>query len=438
MKLAIEKVVYGGQGLARIPEGSGPQSGMRIFVPFTLAGEMVEAEIARTYRGYCEGNAVSIEQAAAFRTVPPCPVFGICGGCQLQHANYTHQVAMKVAMLTESLTRGGIRNLPEVATLVGQPVAYRNRIRLQVQAQPQFSIGYRQARSHRVIAIDRCPIAMPVLQQAIAAMRTLADAGCVPGNLAEIELFTNHDESELLLSCWTTQGSVDKQLWTGFLSAVQKDLPALTGAAIFPADKTDSHATRPVLQWGNRSLQYAIADRSYRVSLGSFFQTNSTLLDNFVVTVIGNDSGNSAWDLYAGSGLFSLPLTEHFSQVTAVEANPAAMQDLRANLHSKAAHLVERTTLDFLKASVPQVERGKQSRPELILLDPPRAGAGAAVCQLLARCNPRRIVYVSCDPATLGRDLAALIQSGYQLQHLHMVDMFPQTTHLETIAMLER
>jgi 23S rRNA (uracil1939-C5)-methyltransferase len=439
MKVSIEKVVYGGEGLARIPEGNGPQSGMRIFVPFTLPGETVEVEVVRTHRGYCEGIAHSIERPAEFRTMPSCLWFGVCGGCQLQHADYPNQVAMKSAMLAESLSRAGIRELPVIDTLTGGPLGYRNRIRLQVRTQPMFSIGYRQARSHRIVAIDHCPIAMPILQKAIAALKMLGTERRIPSEISEVEFFTNHDHSEMLLTAWTSDpGPVDTEPWTEFFFAVQQVVPTLSGAAVFPSNQTDQPDAKPLLQWGNCKLQYRVAERDYTVSLGSFFQTNSTLLDDFVREVIGNETGGIAWDLYAGVGLFSAPLAERFSHITAVEANPVAARDLRQNLRGGTAHIVQRTTLDFLKSATPQVKRRKLPQPDLVLLDPPRAGAGAAVCRDLAYCGPRHIVYVSCDPATLGRDLAALIQSGYRLQRLRMVDMFPQTSHLETVAMLER
>ena len=177
-----------------------------------------------------------------------------------------------------------------------------------------------------------------------------------------------------------------------------------------------------------------MAGREYTVSLGSFFQVNCTLLDTFVAAVVGDESGHCAWDLYAGVGLFSLALTQRFERVVAVESSPSACKDLRKNLLGTNAQTVSSTTLHFLQQAM---KRGKDA-PDLILLDPPRAGVGVEACDLLARCNARRIVYVSCDPATLGRDLAALVQSGYRLQRLQLVDMFSQTHHLETIATLQR
>src|SRR5665213_246965 len=170
MKLKIEKVIYGGQGLARIPAESGPHSGMRVFVPFTLPEEAVDAEIVEEHRGYCVGAARKIESASEFRAAPPCPWFGTCGGCQLQHSTYAYQVELKREMLAESLTRAGIRELPAITALTGRPFQYRNRVRLQIESDPDFSIGYRRAKSHRIVAIDHCPVAAPLLDCCIASI----------------------------------------------------------------------------------------------------------------------------------------------------------------------------------------------------------------------------------------------------------------------------
>ncbi len=439
MKLAIEKVIYGGQGLARVPVESGPHGGMRAFVPFTLPGEIVEAEIVEEHRGYGVAEVRQIERASEFRTAPPCPYFGTCGGCQLQHGAYPFQVEMKCEMLAESLTRAGIRELPEIISLTGAPLGYRNRIRLQVQTQPNFAIGYRRAKSHRMTAIDQCPIASPLLARCITAVRGMGLENAVPTDVPEMEMFTNHDESELLLTVWTRRRSpLQQNPYAVFFNKLQKKLPQLTGAAVLTAEKEHDRATRPLMQWGRENLLYRVAGRDYTVSPGSFFQVNASLLDAFAGSVVDSESGELAWDLYAGVGLFSFALTERFQRVLAVESSPSAGKDLRKNLQNTNAAAVSSTTLDFLQKAGRKAAQHRESSPDLVVLDPPRAGAGIEVCRLLALCHPRRVVYVSCDPATLGRDLATLIQSGYRLHRLQLVDMFPQTGHLETIATLDR
>lgn len=436
MKLTIEKVIYGGQGLARIPQEEIPHGGKRVFVPFTLPGEVVEATVREQHRGYCVASAQRIEQASEFRASPPCPWFGQCGGCQLQHSVSSYQVELKREMLAESLTRAGIPDLPQIEVLTADPWGYRNRIRLHMQTGADFVIGYRQAKSHRITSITRCAIAAGLLENCIAALIALGQDGLVPPFGEEVELFANDNDSELLLTLWThRQSSFDHNSCTKFFTLFQKKIPALTGAIVLPAENEGEKTLRPLLHWGKPSLTYRVAGRPYAVSLGSFFQVNRTLVDRFASAVMGVPGGQTAWDLYAGVGLFSLALTERFQQVTAVESSPSACKDLRKNLQGTHATAVSSTTLEFLRQ---QAAPRRSLEPDLILVDPPRAGAGTEACKLMARCNPRRIVYVSCDPATLGRDLATLIQSGYRLHRLQLVDMFPQTHHVETIAELTR
>ena len=438
MKLTIEKIIYGGQGLARIPADDAARGGLSVFVPFTLPGEVVEAEITQEHRGYCVGEARQIVEASEFRGTPPCPWFATCGGCQLQHAAYSYQLELKREMLRESLTRAGLRgdrDLPEITVMAAEPLRYRNRVRLQVQTRPEFSIGYRQAKSHRMTAVEGCPIAAPLLERCIGVVRTLGAGGMVPVDAQEIEIFTNHDQSELFVTMWVRpHAGKREQAYEVFFGNLQREIPQLVGAQLLATDNGKVRSPRAPVQWGRQSVKYRVAGREYTVSAGSFFQVNSTLLDKFVAAVTKDESGALAWDLYAGVGLFSVALAERFQRVIAVESSADACKDLRHNLRASRAEYVQASTLNFLRQAI---ER-RQDAPDLILLDPPRAGAGVEAAKMLADLGPRRIVYVSCDPATLGRDLGALIQSGYRLLRLQLVDMFPQTYHMETIATLQR
>ncbi|MGC1871311.1 MAG: 23S rRNA (uracil(1939)-C(5))-methyltransferase RlmD [Acidobacteriaceae bacterium] len=435
MKLTIEKVIYGGQGLARMPAEDAASGGLSVFVPFTLPGEVVEAEITQEHRGYSVAHARQIVEASEYRAVPPCPWFATCGGCQLQHGAYLYQVELKREMLRESLSRAGLRDLPEIAALVGEPLGYRNRVRLQVQTRPQFSIGYRQAKSHRITAIEGCPIAAPLLERCIGVMRILGAGDLVPVDAQEIELFANHDQSQLFITVWARPHAGKRErAYQEFFESLQRDMPQLVGVQMLVMDNGKVRSPRPPLQWGRQSVNYRVAGREYRVSAGSFFQVNCTLLDEFVAAVTDEQTGGLAWDLYAGVGLFSAALAERFQRVVAVESSAVACKDLRHNLRGTRTEYVQTSTMNFLRQAVEL----KQPAPDVILLDPPRAGAGVEAAGLLAAVGPHRIVYVSCDPATLGRDLAALIQSGYRLLRLQLVDMFPQTYHMETIATLQR
>jgi 23S rRNA (uracil1939-C5)-methyltransferase len=182
---------------------------------------------------------------------------------------------------------------------------------------------------------------------------------------------------------------------------------------------------------GKASVEYRAARATYRVSGGSFFQTNRHLVDELVATVCDGERGALALDLYAGVGLFSRPLASQFDKVIAAEISPASAADLHANL-PRNAKAVRATTEEYLQRSAPK------QRPDLVVVDPPRGGLGKRVMDALARMSPPRINYVSCDPATLARDLHALLGSGYTIAELHLVDLFPQTFHIESVVKLKR
>ena len=426
MKLHIEKPLYGGACLAR-------HEGQAVFVPFTLPGETVDARIIENKGSYSTAELDSVLEPSPTRTDAPCPYFGTCGGCHYQHATYAAQVEMKIDILHETLERARIREIPAITALTGEPLGYRNRIRLHVQREP-FALCYKLRRSHANLPVATCPIAAPSLQNAIAILTREAPAVGFAEWATEVELFTNRDDSALLAAFWTKHPDGEaprllKELWP----RLQQHLPALVGAGIFSVEQR-RQPSRLLAHNGEPSLHYKIAGRSYRVSIGSFFQVNRSLLDPLVESVTANESGASAWDLYSGVGLFSLPLAEKFSQVTAVESSASSVRDLRENLRGTHHRIVAADTAVFLSRAVQQ----RTPAPDLIVLDPPRAGLGREVTTALGQIRAPRLTYVSCDPSTLSRDLAALLQAGYTIRSIRLVDLFPQTYHLESVVHLTR
>jgi 23S rRNA (uracil1939-C5)-methyltransferase len=423
MKLTIEKAIYGGAGLAR-------HEGQAIFVPCSLPGEVVEAEVRRSKGSYAEAELKAILQPSQQRIEPRCRHFGACGGCHYQHADYGEQVRIKTAILAETLQRARIENLPEIEPLTAAPFEYRNRIRLHVQAQP-FALGYMRGQSHALLAIEECPIAAPVLVRIVRVL--VADcAGELAGWAREVELFTDAAGEQVLVSVFApaetaSLGARLQALWPRLQAAA----PEVAGCAVFAAPQGKGFA-KLAAQAGATHLSYAAAGTGYRVGAGSFFQVNRFLLDRMVVAVCGGRQGQMAWDLYAGVGLFARQLEGGFAQVAAVEAAPGSVSDLRTNARGLGTRIVAASTRDFLQRAV----RERAGRPDFVVVDPPRAGLGAEVTQLLSQIGPPHITYVSCDPSTLSRDLSALLLSGYRLRGLQLVDLFPQTFHLETIAQL--
>ena len=436
MKLRIEKAIYGGSGLAHQTEGK--DAGKAIFVPFTLPGELVEAQRSEEKSSFGEAKLLNIIEPSANRIEPRCIHFGECGGCHYQHTGYATQTEMKYNILRETLERAGLTDLPQIQPHTSEPWHYRNRIRLRIaEFEGNLRVGYLRRASSEFLPVQMCPISAPLLYKAAEALLHLAQQDSNILRLiqaaTEIELFTTVDETKLQITLFLS--SEPAKGFAELCTKLQQLIPELVGAgtailAPEPGRSRKVQKTKQGTSWGTEGLNYTAANESYWVSRGGFFQVNRFLIDELVNLVTSNRSGALAWDLFAGVGLFSRALTNTFAQVVAVEA---AADDLTRTFKGEGRQAIAATTLDFLRTAVVQRER-----PDLIVLDPPRAGVGLEVCSLLARLKTKQIVYVSCDPVTLGRDLKPMVDSGYRLAELHMIDLFPQTFHLETVAILQQ
>ena len=416
----IEKPIYGGAFLARL-------AGKAVFVPLTLPGEQARVRITQSKSGYANAEAEEIVRAAPERVAPACPHFGVCGGCHYQHTDYKSQLAIKQAILRETLERGGVAVPAEIAVLSGEPWRYRNRIRLAFDA--AGNLGYRGRRSHAVVPMRECPIAAPLLVEAAQAFSQVARGFAPLLRPTEIALFCNPAETALLATVFTSSPS--KLRFDEVAQALQERFPLLTGAELV-VEGDSGLQPRTIAQWGPASLDYPAAGFDYRVDHGAFFQVNRWLVDALVERVTFGHCGRLAWDLFAGVGLFARQLAARFDRVVAVESAPAATAALEENLRGTAGMAVKAETLAFLRRN----RTGE--RPGLIVVDPPRTGLGAETCALLAEIAAPAVAYVSCDPATLARDLRVLIASGYQIQSITLADLFPQTFHLETVVQLRR
>ena len=372
--LTIEKLVYGGEGLSRLD--------MKVVLtPFVLPGETVRAEIDRAKNDLWRGRLIEVLQPSPARIAPGCPYFERCGGCQYQHIDYPFQLQQKGEILREVLRRvGKIEFAGEIAMTSGEPWQYRNRVQLHIEG---GKVGYFAQGSRELCPIDHCPIASPKLNEVIGNLNQLN----LGGVSAAVELFTNETEVQVNV--------VDR--------VPRSALSALASLGV----------TTPI-QYG-----------AFRVSRNSFFQVNRLLVDRLVECAIGDASGQWAVDLYAGVGLFSVKLAERFAKVTAVESGGSSFRDLEHNFAQPA-----------MKANVEDYLAALDETPDFILADPPRAGLGKLVVKELARIRAPRLTIVSCDPATLARDLHGLIAENYRIEKVTLVDLFPQTFHLETVVEL--
>jgi 23S rRNA (uracil1939-C5)-methyltransferase len=433
VQLTIEKLVYGGDGLARLPsDEQGP--GKAAFVPFVLEGETIEASIVEQKRGFARGRVEKILQPSPQRVEPSCPYFSRCGGCHYQHSRYEHQVEIKSGILKETLRRTAKVELETEVKIHPSPAwNYRNRARLHVRTVPDFALGYYKFNSHEVLPVEQCPVSSPLINRAISAFWRRGRERKMPDGIREIEFFVNAEDTELLIevSCEPGTPSTPIREWA---DVARSTMPEIIGIVV---DKTDTaHAgkrTEPkrIATAGGGEINYTVDDVSYRVSAGSFFQINRHLINELVAIVCLQDGGNIGLDLYAGVGLFSTFLSKSFAQVIAVEPSQTSHLDL---LHNSPANVkaVRATTVDFLRSAPGKL------RPDLVVVDPPRSGLGESVVQSLVGLGAHRMTYISCDPATASRDLVGLLSAGYRIEQVHLVDLFPQTYHLESVFHLAR
>ena len=434
MRVTIEKLIYGGDGLGRLePDGEGRRKAL--FVPFTIAGEDADVSISEEHASFARGVAEQIASPSPHRATPGCPYFFQCGGCQYQHIDYAHQLAAKVAILRETVARIAKVEIPhDVEIHAAEPWNYRNRTRLHVQTAPEFAIGYHRANSNELLPVEKCPISSPLINRVLMALWQ-AGSGIPPG-VSEIQLFADHADSRILLEMYVAPGT--PELGTAW-ELMRRSLPEAIGLVVLPASRdVDDNERTPLaitagkaLQvFGNGQIQYTVAGYDYRISGGSFFQTNRFLIDRLVQLVTSDRNGRAALDLYCGAGLFTVPLARAFAKVIAVEASQQSFRDLKQNASPNVTAVQKRVDV-FL-------QEARKLDADYVVVDPPRAGLGEKVAKALGRMNTPRVTYVSCEPSTLSRDLRILLQSGFRIQKAHLVDLFPQTFHMESVFELAR
>jgi 23S rRNA (uracil1939-C5)-methyltransferase len=374
--LVIEALAAGGDGVGRTPDGR------VVFVPFTAPGDRVRVRIERERRRHAHARLLALEAPGPARVAPECPVFGRCGGCAWQHVRYETQLEAKAQILRDALARLGGIAWPEPIPVLASPSPYhyRGRARVVVEA---GRVGYRERRSHAVCATATCPVLVPELEAELA--RLAADPPADPGDL---ELAAGEDGVRV----------------------------SAAGSAA-----------------GGRLFVSAAGER-IGFSAGVFLQANALLLGALAERVVAAAGGGAAGlELHAGAGFFTLALARRFARLVAVESNPTAAADLRRNLADAGQGHVE----VWARRAEAVLDDAAALRPDAVVVDPPRTGLVPAVREALARLAPR-LVYLSCDPATLARDLRDLGARGLRPTRLEAIDLFPQTAHVEALAVLER
>jgi 23S rRNA (uracil1939-C5)-methyltransferase len=375
----IEKLLYGGQGLAHV-------DGRALLVPFTAPGDLLRVRIEETGRRVLRGSIESVLEPAPSRRSPACAHFGACGGCHLQHLDREGELGAKAEFLRDCLGRiAGVRWDGPIDVESGADYAWRSRVALHVLREPDVPprVGYFRSGSREIVPIEECPVLVPALREAVAGFRR--SPASIPEGADRIDLVAGDD------------GRVGSSL----------SMPA--------------------------AVRQRITGFELELEAGVFSQANPAMADRLVRRALGEERGERAVDLYAGSGLFSLPLAARFGSVEAVESDERAV---RLGVRNGRANGIENVrwsrarVRDWLEAA----RRGL--RPDLVLLDPPRAGAGPEVVDRILDLAPRRIVYVACDPATWARDLRRFVERGSTILEIAAVDLFPRSYHVEALARL--
>jgi 23S rRNA (uracil1939-C5)-methyltransferase len=427
MEITIEKLIYGGEGLAH-------HDGSTVFVPFVLPAERISAAPVEQKKKFIRARVERVLEPSPERASARCPHFGVCGGCDYQHIPYDAQLKFKTEILRETLRRIGRIEWPgEITSHASPPWGYRNRAQWKVRSIGEdgaggTGIGYFRANSTALCAVEDCSILSPLLLKTLLGLRAAAAAGALPRELREIEAFAGAGDSKLLVTA----------TFAGFPSRAQELVDKFRATLPEIESLLFHDPTRERMELdGPGFIECEAAGSTYRVGHFSFFQVNRFLADELVRQVVDSeDEGRMALDLFAGVGLFSVPLAKRFARVVAVEANPAAARDLETNTSGRVAR--SGRVIEVRAADVEQFLQKMKEKPDLVVLDPPRAGLTPGTIKHLARVASARITYVSCDPPTLARDLAAFVKSGYDVSGVHLFDLFPQTFHMEAVVGLRR
>ena len=409
----FEKMVYGGDCMGRLPDGRA------VFVPFLLPGEIAEIELTESKERYARGRMIRLLQSSPDRIQPPCPHFTVCGGCHHQHIRYAQQVTLKKELLRDQLERiGKFTQLPKIKiTPSPLPFAYRN----QAQFHPaptdnpeKLALGFKKSSSDETLPIDNCLLISKEMNQLLTQIELEPDGGIQRVVLRE-------DSTGELMMILEGEDEIPPDLTF--------ELP-ISAAYVSPNGEIFNLS-------GNNALLYEIEGKEFYVSPQSFFQVNLPVAAMMVRHILEQLEGKEdlcVLEFYSGVGLFTRFIAPFASELIAIESSPSACFNFADNLDEfDNISLYEGPVEAILPILIDEIEP-----IDLVLLDPPRAGLNAKARQALIKLNPSQIIYISCDPGTLARDLKHLAEAGYCLTTLHAFDMFPQTMHIETMIGLQR
>lgn len=434
----IEGYASGGEGVARI-------EGMAVFVKGALRGERADVYIEHVGHSAAWARIQRLLEPSPARVPPDCPYYGTCGGCQLRHMTYTEELELKRRRVEDALRRIGGADLP-VSVIHGAEDTLRYRNKVQFPAGPGV-LGYYQAGTHQVVDIADCLLQPEEDAVCRAAVKGWMERYAVPaydertGKGLVRHLFLRTNDSQELLCCIVANGKKlpreDK-----LAEALREAVPGLAGVAL----SVNTRKTNVILGqelrtlWGRDWLEETLCGHTFRLSVPSFFQVNraqTEVLYGRALDFAALTGAETVVELYCGIGAISLTMAERAKQVIGVEVVPQAVADAKENARRNG--LADKTRFECGDASDLSAALSAQGvRPDVVVVDPPRKGLAAEVVNTIADMAPERVVYVSCDPATLARDVARFKPLGYAPVRAESVDLFPRTAHVETVVLLNR
>lgn len=438
-EMEIESFGAQGEGIARL-------DGMPVFIPRALPGERALVQIVKTDKRFAFGRAMEILRPSPQRVTPPCPYYVQCGGCVCQHMTYDAQLQFK-----REQVEGCMRHIAgldvQVAPVLGmeEPWHYRNKISMPVAGTPEeISIGYYAQRSHRVVDVRGCLLSCGAADRACDTVRQWMQREHIPPYREETHtglvrhIMTRVNRRGQLMLVLVINGKTLRG-YQKLVDMLLRRVPEMVSLCVSPNEKRGNVILGDTYQalWGEERLTDTLCGNTFRLSPLSFFQVNPVQTEKLYQTALdfaaltGNEQ---VADLYCGAGTISLLLARNAAHVTGVEIVPDAIRDAKENACRNGV-----ANADFLCGAAEDilpalVERGL--RPDVVVLDPPRKGTEPAVLSTIIACAPRRVVYVSCNPATQARDAKILCEGGYRAERCQPVDMFCQTAGVETVLLL--
>ncbi|MDR5709432.1 MAG: 23S rRNA (uracil(1939)-C(5))-methyltransferase RlmD [Armatimonadota bacterium] len=441
LDLHIDRLSYGGRGVGRV-------DGYVVFVPHTAPGDLVRARITRAKRTFAEAELVAVLEPGPDRTLPPCPYFGPCGGCSWQHLDYPAQLRIKEQIVLESLERlGGLRDLP-LRPILPAPEPYHYRNKMEFAFHPEAILGlHPRGQFDRVLGIERCLLPSPVVSEILQAVRTFVRTHRIPcydnrtrtGRLRHLVVREGRRIGEILVGIVTTPGEFPEG--KALAEALASRFPQIRGVVWVQSSALSDAVRVDALEvlWGRDFIEEELSGFRFCIRLETFFQTNTEAAERLVriaLEVLDLRGDETVVDLYCGVGTFTLPLAVRARAIYGIEVVPEAVEAARENARRAGISNAEFLVGD-VRLALPELVR-RIGPPDVLVLDPPRAGAGGRVMRKIGRSGARRILYVSCNPTTLAPDLKELLPFGYAIRTVQPVDLFPQTYHVETVVLLEQ